>query len=370
MSMIEQQTSGVQQHIEQDLSAAVDAQMGKIMTELGGALGVLLTSLGTRSGLWAALAGAGALTTEEVAAKVLVDPALVREWLRAQAAGGYLDYDPGRETFRLPDAVAAAIHEGPGGALVDAAATMMSSMGEGFGAFSEAFSSGQGFGWHQRTAEHWHGTDAFTRVALPTDLIAATVEAMSDVASVLTNGGAVVDIGCGYGTPTLGIAGLYPAASVLGIDYHDASIAHARAEAAATGVDNARFEVSPATELPGAGYHLITFFDSLHDIGDPAGALRRARAAVAPTGAVLLFEPMSADDVQDNLNPVGRMFYAVSTLACTPNAVSQRTHTSSEPLGAQAGERRLRALAGECGFTRVRRSSVDAPMNLILELRP
>ena len=370
MSTIDQQAARSDEDTEQDMSAAVEAQMGKIMSELGGALGVLLTSLGTRSGLWAALAGAGPLTTEEVAAKVLVDPALVRDWLRAQAAGGYLDYDPAGETFRLPDAVAAAIHDGPGGALLDAAATMMSSMGESFGAFSEAFSTGQGFGWHQRTAEHWHGTDAFTRVALPTDLIAAAIDQLSDVGSALTSGGTVADVGCGYGSPTLGIAGLYPAASVLGIDYHDASIAYARAEAAATGVGNAQFEVIPATELPAADFDLITFFDSLHDIGDPAGALRAARAALAPTGAVLLFEPMSADDVQGNLNPVGRMFYAVSTLACTPNAVSQRTATSAEPLGAQAGERRLRALAGESGFTRVRRSSVEAPMNLILELRP
>ena len=362
--------SMVEQHAVQDMNAAVEAQMAKIMTELGGALGVLLTSLGTRSGLWAALAGAGPLTTEEVAAKVRVDPALVREWLRAQAAGGYLDYEPGRGTFQLPDAVAAAIHDGPGGALVDAAATMMSSMGEGFGAFSEAFSTGQGFGWHQRTPEHWHGTDAFTRVALPTDLIAAAIDQLSDVASVLTGGGSVVDVGCGYGTPTLGIAELYPAATVLGIDYHDASIAHARAEAAATGVGNARFEVVAATELAGGANDLITFFDSLHDIGDAAAALRAARAALASTGAVLVFEPAAADDVQGNLTPVGRMFYAVSTLACTPNAVSQRTTTSSEPLGAQAGEKRLRALAEEAGFTRVRRSSVDAPMNLILELRP
>ena len=172
MSTIEQQASGADQDVEQDMGAAVDAQMGKIMTELGSALGVLLTSLGTRSGLWAALAGAGPLTTEEVAAKVLVDPALVREWLRAQAAGGYLDYDPVRETFRAPGRGRRRdLHDGPGGALVDAAATMMSSMGEGFGAFSEAFSTGRGFGWHQRTAEHWHGTDAFTRVALPTELI-------------------------------------------------------------------------------------------------------------------------------------------------------------------------------------------------------
>ena len=370
MSTVEQQGVGADQHASQDMDAAVEAQMGKIMTELGGALGVLLTSLGTRSGLWAALAGAGPLTTDEVAAKVLVDPALVREWLRAQAAGGYLDYEPGRGTFQLPEAVAAAVHDGPGGALVDAAATMMSSMGERFGAFSEAFSTGRGFGWHQRTAEHWHGTDAFTRVALPTDLIAAAIDQLSDVASALACGGSVVDVGCGYGTPTLGIAGLYPAATVLGIDYHDASIAHARAEASATGISNARFEVVAATELVGDDYDLITFFDSLHDIGDAAAALRAARAALASTGAVLVFEPMAADDVQGNLTPVGRMFYAVSTLACTPNAVSQRTITSSEPLGAQAGERRLRALAGEAGFTRVRRSSVDAPMNLILELRP
>jgi len=352
------------------LSAAVEAQMGKILTELGAALGVLLTALGTRSGLWAALAGAGPLTVDQVAARVSVHPALVREWLRAQAAGGYLDYDPDTERYTLPDAVASATHYGPGGPLVDAAATMMSSMGEGFGDFSEAFSSGRGYGWHQRTAEHWHGTDAFTKVALPTELIAAAIGEITDVSTTLTTGGAVVDVGCGYGAPTLAIAGLYPAAQVLGIDYHDASIAHARAESAASSIGNARFEVAAAAELPGTGYQLITFFDSLHDIGDPRGALAQARAAVAPTGAVLLFEPLSADNVEDNLNPMGRMFYAVSTLACTPNAVSQTSATSSEPLGAQAGEKRLRELAAEAGFTRVRRLGVEAPMNLILELRP
>jgi SAM-dependent methyltransferase len=356
-----------------DPGAAVEEQMAKIVTELGAALGVLLTSLGTRSGLWAALAGAGPLTTAEVAAKVSVEPSLVREWLRAQAAGGYLDYDPDTGMFTLPDAVAAVICDGPGGALVDAAATMFSSMGEGFPAFSEAFSSGQGFGWHQRTAAHWHGTDAFTRVALPGDLIAAAIGAMGDVAAVLTAGGSVADVGCGYGTPTMAIAGQHPAARVLGIDYHDASIAHARAEAArrgaGPGADSVRFEVAAASGLPGQDYDLITFFDSLHDIGDPLGALRRARQALGPDGAVLLVEPLGADDVEDNLNPAGRMFYAVSTLACTPNAVSQKTATSSEPLGL-AGQQRLRAVAADAGFGRVRRLDVPAPMNLVLELRP
>ena len=352
-----------------DMGAAVEAQMGKIVTELGAALGVLLISLGIRSGLWAALAGAGPLTTADVAARVSVEPSLVREWLRAQAAGGYLEYDAANETFTLPNAVAAAICYGPGGALVDACATMLSSMGEGFAAFSEAFSAGQGFGWHQRTAGHWHGTDAFTRVALPAELIEAAIGAIDGLAAVLATGGTVADVGCGYGTPTRAIAGLYPAARVLGIDYHDASIAHSRAEAACSGVSNARFEVAAAADLPGKDYDLITFFDSLHDLGDARGALVRARAAVAPAGAVLLFEPLGADDVQDNLNPNGRMFYAVSTLACTPNAVSQKTATSSEPLGAQAGEKRLRALAAEAGFSRVRRLDVPAPMNLVLELR-
>jgi SAM-dependent methyltransferase len=357
----------------QDMSAAVEEQMGKIVTELGAALGVLLTSLGTRSGLWAALAGAGPLTTAEVATKVSVEPSLVREWLRAQAAGGYLDYDPAAGTFTLPDAVAAAICYGPGGALVDAAATMFSSMGEGFAAFSEAFSTGQGFGWHQRTAAHWHGTDAFTRVALPAGLIVAAIGEMAGVAAALAAGGSVADVGCGYGTPTVAIADLFPAARVLGVDYHDASIAHCRAEAARRGADpgtgTVRFEVAPAAGLPGQGYDLITFFDSLHDIGDPLGALTRAREALAPAGAVLLVEPIGADDVEDNLNPAGRMFYAVSTLACTPNAVSQKTATSSEPLGL-AGQQRLRDVAAGAGFGRVRRLDVPAPMNLVLELRP
>ncbi len=372
MSMMQEATgaqgSGVPD--AEDTGAAVEEQMGKIVTELGAALGVLLTSLGTRSGLWAALAGAGPLTTAEVAAKVSVDPALVREWLRAQAAGGYLDYDPVTGTFTLPDAVAAAICYGPGGALVDACATMMSSMGEGYAAFSEAFSTGRGFGWHQRTEDYWHGVDEFTRLMLPAELIEAAVGATAGVAPALAAGGSVADVGCGYGAPTLALAGLYPAARVLGLDYHDASIAHARAEAARSAAPNVRFEVAAAADLPGRGYDLVTFFDSLHDMGDPLGALTRAREAIAPSGVVLLFEPLGADHIEGNFHPSGRMFYAVSALVCTPNAVSQKTAASGEPLGAQAGEKRLRDLAAEAGFGRVRRLDVPAPLNLVLELRP
>ncbi|HEY7223680.1 MAG TPA: class I SAM-dependent methyltransferase [Micromonosporaceae bacterium] len=355
---------------EQEQLAAVDEQMGRLVTDLGSGLQILLISLGTRSGLWSAMAGAGPLSVADVAAKVAVDPALVRDWLCAQAASGYLTYDGGSQTFTLPDAGAAVLVHGPGGPLVEGCVSMFTSMLEGFTEFSEAFASGKGFGWHQRTAAHWHGNDSFTRVALPTELIAAAIDQARGVPEALRAGGSVADVGCGYGTPTLGIAGLYPTARVLGVDYHDASIMAARDVAAREGMPNVRFEVAAAADLPGDGYHLITFFDSLHDLGDPRGALIRARAALAPEGAVLLIEPASFDRVEENLNPGGRMFYAVSTLACTPNAVSQRTATSSEPLGAQAGEAALRAVAAQAGFGSVRRLEVPAPMNLVLELRP
>lgn len=361
---------------------AVEDYLGKLTADLGGTLGVLLTSLGTRSGLWRALDGAGPLTATEVAACVSVDRALVREWLRAQAAAGYLDYDPATDTFELCPAAAAAIPDGPGSPLVEACLEMFTAMLEGFDDFSAAFGTGRGFGWHQRAGQHWHGQDAFTRLTVPDELIGAAVAALPDVAAALDAGGAAVDVGCGYGAPTLAIARQHSAARVLGIDYHDASVMHARQAAARADLDNVWFEVAAALDLPdgrggpdgadGAdrGYDLITYFDSLHDLGDPRSALVRARQAVAPSGAVLLFEPAGGDSVVDNLNPAGRMLYSISTLVCTPNAVSQRTATSSEPLGAQAGEPTLRALAAEAGFSTVRRLDIPLPFNLVLELRP
>ncbi len=351
---------------------AIEEQLGRLTSDLGSSLGVLTISLGTRSGLWAALAGAGPLPVEQVAARTTVDPALVREWLRAQAASGYLDYEADQDAYTLPDEVAAVLVEGPGGAMVEACMSMLVSMVESFDVFSRAFAAGKGFGWHQRSAEHWHGADALTRVALPGELIGAAVAQLLGIPQALTDGGAVLDVGCGYGAPTRAIALLYPAADVLGTDYHDASIMNARELAALDGVRNVTFEVAPATRVPDrdGGYDLITFFDSLHDIGDARGALTRARDVLAPDGAVLLIEPLGSDNVADNLNPLGRMYYSISTLACTPNAVSQRTATSSEPLGAQAGEATLRSLAAEAGFGAVRRVDVPAPIHVVLELRP
>jgi 2-polyprenyl-3-methyl-5-hydroxy-6-metoxy-1,4-benzoquinol methylase len=341
-----------------------DDVMNQLTAELGGSLGVLLTSLGTRTGLWTALDGSGPLTPEEVAAKVLVAPALVREWLRAQAAAGYLVHDDGR--FALPAAVADAVVHGPGGAMVEACTSMLVSMASGFDEFAEAFGKGQGYGWDRRTADFWHGTDLLARAVLPPELIGAAVDELGVGA-----GAKVLDVGCGYGFPTVAIAQHLSAARVLGIDFHDTSIAAARRTAMEAGVDDrVRFAVAAATDVPGSGYDLVTFFDSLHDLGDPVGALAATRAALAENGCVLLVEPLAADSVQDNLNPGGRMFYCVSTLVCTPNAVSQQVPGGVAPLGTLAGETRLREIADAAGFSRVRRLAVEGPLNLLLELRP
>jgi SAM-dependent methyltransferase len=253
------------------------------------------------------------------------------------------------------------------GALTDAAVTMLCATGARFGEFEEAFAAGRGFGWDERAAEHWHGVDRFTRAAMAPDFLAGAIGAMEGVADALHAGGAVLDVGCGYGAPTIWIAESFPAAHITGCDYHDASIAAARKAAGAAGVaDRVRFEVASAKDAPGSGYALIVFVDSLHDFGDPVGALAHARGLLAPGGAVLLIEPRGADRVEDNLNPVGRLFYAVSTMFCTPTALSQE----GTALGTLAGHQVLADVAHQAGFGVVRPVPVEAPFNLVLELRP
>ncbi|MEA3218534.1 MAG: hypothetical protein QOJ19_4690, partial [Acidimicrobiia bacterium] len=298
---------------EQIDAARVDAVVAQIVEELGITLSTLTTALGVRAGLWSALAGAGPLTPAELADRVGTAEPYAREWMKTQAAAGYLRYFDG--AFELPDEVAAALVHGPMGALADAAVTMLCATGARFSAFEEAFATGRGFGWDERAAEHWHGVDRFTRAAMAPDFLAGAIGAMDGVADALRAGGAVLDVGCGYGAPTIWIAESFPAAHVTGCDNHDASIAAARKAASAAGVaTRVRFEVASAKDAPGSGYALVVFVDSLHDLGDPVGALVRARELLAPGGAVLLIEPRGGDRVEDNLNPVGRMFYAVSTM--------------------------------------------------------
>jgi SAM-dependent methyltransferase len=344
-----------------------DTVIGQLVGDLAGSLGVLLVALGNRTGLWAALRE-GARTPHELAACTGVAEPLAREWCRAQVAGNYLEHNADG-TFALPDPVAGALLHGPGGALVDACTEMIISMAAGFDEFATAFAAGEGFGWNRRDLRFLHGTDALTRVMLPDELIGAILAATAPVADGSAHFGSIVDVGCGYGAPTLAMARHLPDARVLGVDYSDVSVANGRRAARDAGLGNrVRFECAAATELPGSGHALVTFFDVLHDLGDPVAALVRAREVLAPGGAVLLVEPLAGDRLEDNLTPPGRMFYAVSTLICTPNALSQSS--AHAPLGAQAGEALLRSTAAAAGFTRVRRVPVAAPLNLALELRP
>jgi ubiquinone/menaquinone biosynthesis C-methylase UbiE len=304
------------------------------------------------------------LTPDELARRVGTAEPYAREWCRTQAAAGLLTYAD--EKFELPEEVAAALVHGPLGPVVDAATTQLVATAVRFGAFEDAFRSGRGFGWDERDPDHWEGKDRFTAAAMPPELLPDAIRAVEGLSERLAAGGSVLDVGCGFGRPTIWIAQSFPAAQVTGCDFHDASIAAARKAAASAGVaDRVRFEVAAATEAPGPQHDLVVFVDSLHDLGDPVGALTRAREVLAPEGAVLLVEPPGADRLEDNFHPIGRMFYAVSTMFCTPTAVSQ----GSTALGTLAGPKVLMETARAAGFTTIRPVPVEAPFNLVLELR-
>jgi SAM-dependent methyltransferase len=232
-------------------------------------------------------------------------------------------------------------------------------------AVGERFRTGAGYGWHEQHEMVHRGCERFFRSGYQAHLVSEWIPALEGVDERLRTGGRVADVGCGHGASAILIAQAYPAVEVVGFDYHDASIAEATRRAAAAGVD-ARFAVAAADAFPGTGYDLVCCFDCLHVMGDPVGAARHVREALADDGTWLLVEPMAGDRPEDNFNPVGRAYYAFSTLLCTPSALSQE---GSLALGAQAGEQRLREVVGEAGFTRVRRAA-ETPFNLVLEVRP
>lgn len=342
--------------------------MSKLLTDVAAAAGLQMTHIGITSGLWKAMAGAGPQTPAELAVRSGVAEPYAREWLKHQAASGYVDYDPATELFELPPAAAAVLADSTRSGLVDGFATMLAAMARDNVLVTEAFRSGQGVGWHQRSAEHWRGMDAVTRAAVIPALVSEWIPAVDDLAQRLRTGAAVTDVGCGYGAVLIALAQAYPATRFTGFDYHDASIAQARKAAAAAGLtDRVTFEVADATSFPGTGSDLVLFVDTFHDIGDPVGALRNARRGLAEDGIVLLVEFAAADRLEDNFTALGRLLYASSALVCTPHAMSQG---AGDPLGTAAGTARLTQVAHDAGFTRVHRGPVDAPMNLLLELRP
>jgi len=345
----------------------LQAFVGQAVSELGATLGAALIVLGDRLGLYKAMANAGPLSSAELAERSGTAERYVREWLNAQAAGGYVSYDPRSQRYTLPAEQALALADEHSPVFLPGAFQGMVEAVRDAHKLTDAFRTGAGLGWDQHNSDLFEGTERFFRTGYQANLVSSWIPALDCVEAKLRAGARVADVGCVHGASTILLAQAFPASAFVGFDYHAASIEQARARASAAGVcDRVRFEVAAATGYPGEGYDLVACFDCLHDMGDPVGAARHVRSSLAADGTWLIVEPFAADRVEDNLNPVGRVYYAASTLICTPASLAQPVGTA---LGAQAGEARLREVVTAGGFSRFRRAA-ETPFNLILEARP
>jgi 2-polyprenyl-3-methyl-5-hydroxy-6-metoxy-1,4-benzoquinol methylase len=339
----------------------------RVVLDFGATWHAPLVVIGDRLGLYRALADGGPLTSSELAENTGTRERYVREWLRAQSAGGYVDYDPESDRYAMSAEQAAVLvdEDSPTflvGAFQGAVAGIKAAP-----RVEKAFREGGGVGWHEHDHELFHATERMFRPGYLDNLVAKWIPALDGVSDKLAAGARVADIGCGYGASTIIMARAFPESEFVGFDYHDESIRTAaeRAEAAGVG-DRVRFEKAGAKDFNGGGYHLIAAFDCLHDMGDPAGVAAHVREQLDEDGTWMIVEPYAGDRVQDNLNPVGRAFYSVSTLVCTPCSLSQEV---ARGLGAQAGEARLREVIAEGGFRHFRRAA-ETPFNMVLEARP
>lgn len=338
----------------------------RFVGDLGATVSAGTIVIGHRLGLYRALVG-GPLSAARLAERTDTSPRYVTEWLRAQAAGGYVTYDPDTDTYGLTEEQEFALTDPQGplylpGAFVLALGTLRAEP-----QITDAFRTGEGMGWHEHHDDVFLGCEMFFRPGYVADLVPNWIPALEGVADKLVRGARVADIGCGLGASTVLLAQAYPASTVTGSDYHEPSIEIARKRAAEAGVaDRTRFEVAGAATFSGAGYDLVTSFDCLHDMGDPRAAAGHVRQALADDGTWLIVEPAAGDTVAENLNPVGRAYYSFSTFLCVPNAISQ---PGGSALGAQAGERAIREVVTEAGFTRFRRAA-QTPFNLVYEARP
>jgi 2-polyprenyl-3-methyl-5-hydroxy-6-metoxy-1,4-benzoquinol methylase len=339
--------------------------LGRATADMAATGSAGLAVIGNRLGLYRALAQ-GAATPERFAERTGCHERYLTEWLRNQAAGGYVSYDAATGEFFLTEEQAYCLAD-PNGPNISAVFLIGLGYLRAEPRITEAFRTGAGVAWHEHHEDVFVGCDAFYRPGYVAELVPNWIPALDGVDARLRAGGRVADIGCGLGSSSVLIAEAYPRTTVVGSDYHPESIELARKKAAEAGVaDRVAFEVTTAQTFTGAGYDLVTTFDALHDMGDPVGAARRVREALAPDGTWLVVEPNASDRVEDNLNPVGRLYYAGSTFLCVPNGLSQ---PGGYALGAQAGETAIREVATAAGFTRFRRAA-DSPFNLIYEIRP
>jgi len=341
--------------------------LGKAIVDFGATFHAALIRIGDRLGLYKALAAGGPQTPTELAKKTGTAERYIREWLSSQAAGGYVTYDPPSGKFHLSEEQAFALADENSPAFLPGAFQAALASVKAEDQIAGCFKTGKGMGWHEHHPELFVGTERFFRPGYAANLVATWIPALQGVEDKLKSGARVADVGCGLGASTILMAKSFPKSEFVGFDYHDKSIETAKQRAKDAGVgDRIRFEIAKAKDYPGKDYDFVTFFDCLHDMGDPAGASKHVRSTLKSNGTWMIVEPFAGDKLEDNLNPIGRAFYGASTLLCTPASLSQEVGLA---LGAQAGEKRLREVVTSGGFTRFRRAT-QTPFNLIFEARP
>ena len=344
----------------------LNAFVGQFVTDLGAAVHSGMVVIGEKLGLYKALAE-GPLTSAQLASKTKTDERYLREWLASQAAGGYISYDEKSHKFSLTAEQAFTLANEDSPAYLPGAFELALGSLAAVPRIAESFRSGAGMGWHEHEEGVFHGCEKFFRPGYAANLVTTWLPALDGVVQKLESGARVADVGCGKGASTLLMAKAFPKSQFFGFDYHDQSIAGARESATRQGVAaHARFDVAKAKEFPGKNYDLICVFDCLHDMGDPIGAAAHVRQALAKDGTWMIVEPYANDQLKDNLNPVGRVYYSFSTLLCTPCSRSQEVGLC---LGAQAGEARIREVVSAAGFSRFRRAA-ETPFNIVYEARP
>ncbi len=340
------------------------AFMQKAVMDMGAAMHATLVVIGDKLGLYKAMAGAGPMTPAELATKTKTTERYVREWLNANAASGYVTYDPSTKRYELPpeQAFALTIQDLPG------AFHIISSCFKDEPKITQAFRTGDGVGWHEHDANLFFGTERFFRPNYENNLLSSWIPALEGIQAKLSAGASVADVGCGHGASTILMARAFAKSQFYGFDYHSGSIEYARHVAGHDGLlDQITFEVASSKSYPrNDGYDLVTFFDCLHDMGDPIGAAEHVLSTLKPDGTWMIVEPFANDNPEENHNPIGRIYYSASTMICTPASLAQEVGAA---LGAQAGEERIRNVVTAAGFSRFRRAA-ETPFNLVYEARP
>lgn len=342
--------------------------LGKFVQDMGAAMSAALILVGDELGLYRAMSQAASpLTPDQLAELTSTDPRYIREWLAGQAAGGYVSCDDECGEFWLSPEQSFTLGEENSPAEIIGGFQIVASMFKDQHKITEAFRGGNGVGWHEHHPMLFEGTERFFRAGYSANLLSSWLPALDGVVEKLAAGAKIGDVGCGYGASTILMAEAFPKSKFFAYDYHPSSIEKARQRAWKAGLsEHIEFKVSTAKEFPNEQYDLVTMFDCLHDMGDPVGAAAHVLETLKPDGTWMIVEPFAHDDMKNNINDIGRVFYSASTMICTPASRAQEVGLA---LGAQAGEKKIAEVVKKGGFTRFRRAA-ETPFNIVYEAKP